>query len=92
MVVRWIHRSRFHITPPKSQQYPQNSRSTIPIPNTSLSVDPAWYGTVVVEAEGTNEGLADLQDRCRGAFPERAGADRKKKSSHRVFRLLRERR
>ena len=27
---------------------------------------------MVVETEGTNEGLADLQERCKGAFPVRA--------------------
>lgn len=26
-------------------------------------IDPAWHGTVVIDAEGTNEGLADLQAR-----------------------------
>ena len=31
-----------------------------------------WYGTLVVEAEGTNEELADLQARCRKAFHVRA--------------------
>lgn len=53
---------------------------------------------MVVEAEGTNEGLADLQFRCREAFPPRAvGAnfksDRVARDEKRtVFRILRERR
>lgn len=29
--------------------------------------DPGWFGTVVIEAEGTNEGLADLQGRVGNA-------------------------
>ena len=72
----------------------------IPIPDSNLFVDPGWYGTVVVETEGTNECLADLQDRCGpGAFPPRprtvngykgsAVADREGKL---VFRVLREKR
>lgn len=61
-----------------------------------MFVDPGWYGTVVVETEGTNESLADLQDRCGpGAFPPRvakvAGSS-KDKDSKMVFRILRERR
>jgi hypothetical protein len=64
-------------------------------------VDPGWYGTVFVEAEGTNEGLEDLQDRCgEGVFPPRAGgklggASRmgaKEMEAKKVFRILRERR
>lgn len=27
-------------------------------------IDRAWEGTVFIEAEGTNEGLAELQERC----------------------------
>ncbi|KAG9101478.1 hypothetical protein FRC06_002992 [Ceratobasidium sp. 370] len=53
-VVRWVHRSRFH------------PRPGMPIPNTNppAVVDRMWDGSVVVEVEGTNEGLADLQARC----------------------------
>ncbi|KAG8683376.1 hypothetical protein FRC09_016116, partial [Ceratobasidium sp. 395] len=53
-VVRWVHRSRFH------------PRPGMPIPNTNppAVVDRMWEGIVVVEVEGTNEGLADLQARC----------------------------
>lgn len=79
-VVRWVHRSSFVIKPPSIKMR---------IPNTDLFIDSGWFGTVVVEAEGTNEGLADLQDRCRDAFPPRAGGERKTPS--RVFRILRER-
>ncbi|KAJ7267411.1 hypothetical protein C8J57DRAFT_1435985 [Mycena rebaudengoi] len=63
---------------------PQSPR--IPIPESAgLFVDPGWYGTIVVETEGTNEALADLQDRCPGAFPPRAGGPATK-----VFKILRE--
>ncbi|KAL0581549.1 hypothetical protein V5O48_000478 [Marasmius crinis-equi] len=81
-VVRWVHRSSFVIRPPHGGGSSNNgkrnaSRSRpgrIPIPDWSnLFVDPGWYGTMVVETEGTNESLADLQDRCGpGAFPPRA--------------------
>ncbi|KAG9099985.1 hypothetical protein FS749_016554 [Ceratobasidium sp. UAMH 11750] len=53
-VVRWVHRSRFH------------PRPGTPIPNSNppAVVDRMWDGVVIVEVEGTNEGLADLQARC----------------------------
>lgn len=89
-VVRWIHRSRFTIQPDPYTHAPPPS-----IPGTNSPVDSGWYGVIVVETEGTNEGLADLQDRCPGAFPPRAGIDPKqamRKPTNRVFRLLRERR
>ncbi|OAX35355.1 hypothetical protein K503DRAFT_723134 [Rhizopogon vinicolor AM-OR11-026] len=101
-VVRWVHRSSFTIRPPVSPHHPhayshlQNLR--LPIPKVDgFFIDPGWYGTVVVEAEGTNEGLADFQDRCGpGAFPPRADnvtskmRSEKEKDSRRVFRVLRE--
>ena len=87
MVVRWIHRSRFRV---RAQAFARG-RAAIPHTNPPLYVDPAWHGSVVVETEGTNEGLADLQERCGGAFPPRAGADPGRRPC-RVFRLLRERR
>ena len=98
MVVRWVHRSKFHIRPNPYTNEP------IPIPSTSLSVDPGWFGTIIVEAEGTNEGLADLQARCKRGFPPRAvgtevhavnghvNGSAPKKSQGKVYRLLRERR
>ncbi|OBZ77675.1 hypothetical protein A0H81_02251 [Grifola frondosa] len=100
-VVRWVHRSSFIIRPP-----PGSKSIRIPVPSTAgpgpsptgaWVVDPGWYGVVVVEAEGTNEGLADLQERCKGAFPPRAvGASASPERSARlerktVFRILRER-
>lgn len=48
-----------------------------------------------METEGTNECLADLQDRCGpGVFPPRAGTKRasKDQESRKIFRILRERR
>ena len=103
-MVRWVHRSSFTIRPPVSPHHPhayshmQNLR--LPIPHVDgFFIDPGWYGTVVIESEGTNEGLADFQDRCGpGAFPPRAHnitskmRNEKEKDSRRVFRVLREKR
>ncbi|KAJ6504144.1 hypothetical protein C8R47DRAFT_968573 [Mycena vitilis] len=99
-VVRWVHRSSFVVRAPakprmsSSSRRPQSPR--IPIPETAgLFVDPGWYGTIVVETEGTNEALADLQDRCPGAFPPRAGGPptvllKEAKDAKKVFKILRE--
>ncbi|KAJ6611183.1 hypothetical protein B0H10DRAFT_2057288 [Mycena sp. CBHHK59/15] len=99
-VVRWVHRSSFVIRAPAKPRMstgrarPQSPR--IPIPESSgLFVDPGWYGTIVVETEGTNEALADLQDRCPGAFPPRAGGPptvvlKEAKDAKKVFKILRE--
>ncbi|KAG9220129.1 hypothetical protein CCMSSC00406_0007176 [Pleurotus cornucopiae] len=84
-------------TPNSIMQIGNSSR--IHIPDTDgLCVDPGWYGTVIVETEGTNEALADLQDRCGpGAFPPRATPTHerftptKDKEAKRIFRILRER-
>ncbi|EPT04755.1 hypothetical protein FOMPIDRAFT_39628 [Fomitopsis schrenkii] len=99
MVVRWVHRSTFTIGPPAP-----NKPVRIPsMPNVGPGpshgawlVDPGWYGRVVVEAEGTNEGLADLQARCGRAFPPRAvgaraGGEQAAKEQNIVFKILRER-
>ena len=105
-VVRWVHRSSFVIRPPPTpiagRYGPNRARIPAPriaIPNTKLFVDPGWYGTVVMEAEGTNEGLADLQERCgSGVFPPRAKnvipnpGNLKPRDGKKVFRLLREKR
>ncbi|KAF9265476.1 hypothetical protein L218DRAFT_898215 [Marasmius fiardii PR-910] len=109
-VVRWVHRSSFVIRPPaggSSHSHGKRSASRsrpnrIPIPESNhLFVDPGWYGTIVVETEGTNESLADLQERCGpGAFPPRAtgGASastpsgkEREKDSKLVYRIIRER-
>ncbi|KIK70592.1 hypothetical protein GYMLUDRAFT_282397 [Collybiopsis luxurians FD-317 M1] len=112
-VVRWVHRSSFHLRPPTTSRrspshgrssvrsgYSHSASSRIPIPNSMLFVDPGWHGKVVVETEGTNEALADLQDRCgHGVFPPRAasnvsvaGRDKEKeKDGKMVWRILRER-
>ena len=101
-VVRWVHRSSFVIRPPPvpiaARYGPNRTRIPpvrIPIPQTdNLYVDPGWYGTIVVEAEGTNEGLADLQERCgSGVFPPRARpvirnpGNLKPRDGRKVFRL-----
>ncbi|KAF9238269.1 hypothetical protein BU15DRAFT_75423 [Melanogaster broomeanus] len=101
-VVRWVHRSSFTIRPPvplhHAQAHLRPHAVRVPIPNVEgCFIDPGWYGTVVVEAEGTNEGLADLQERCGpGAFPPRAEnvvskiRNAKEKESRRTWRILRE--
>ena len=62
-VIRWIHRTRFKVRP----NTPINPAATpVMLPDgtrQTQSIDPAWTGVVVIEAEGTNEGLADLQYR-----------------------------
>ncbi|KAJ6466858.1 hypothetical protein C8R45DRAFT_838951 [Mycena sanguinolenta] len=101
-VVRWVHRSSFVIRPPPKRMSMSSNGSRrppspgrVPIPETAgLFVDPAWYGTIVVETEGTNEALADMQDRCPGAFPPRAGGPptltKEQKDVKKVFKILRE--
>jgi hypothetical protein len=97
MVVRWVHRSTFTIRPRTHPSAP-NAPQKIRIPDTDLYVDAGWYGAVVVEAEGTNEGLADLQQRCGpGAFHALVGARKaagtpgtRGGEMKRVFRVLRE--
>ncbi|KAF5366944.1 hypothetical protein D9757_010832 [Collybiopsis confluens] len=110
-VVRWVHRASFHLRPSSNPRRSQShgrgsvrsghsSSSRVPIPNSTLFVDPGWFGKLVVETEGTNEALFDLQDRCGpGAFPPRAvsnvnllGKDREKEwEGKMVWRILRER-
>ncbi|KAF8220840.1 hypothetical protein L208DRAFT_1416054 [Tricholoma matsutake] len=103
-VVRWVNRSSFVIRPPHRGTMWSPSQKNyhsapvsprIPIPESSgLFVDPGWYGTIVVETEGTNEALADLQDRCGpGAFPPRPqGVNGRpiNRDQKKVFRILRE--
>jgi len=88
-VIRWVHRSTFQIQPP-----PGGKRIPFQFVSNTWTIDPGWYGTVVVEAEGTNEGLADLQSRCHSAFPARTdskGQGSRDEERKRVFRILRER-
>ncbi|KAI0777603.1 hypothetical protein BD413DRAFT_601941 [Trametes elegans] len=103
MVVRWVHRSSFTIRPSSSGK---PIRLSVPRdvgpgpgPGGAWFIDPGWFGTVIIEAEGTNEGLADLQARCQGAFPPRAvGAaanlsperSAREQEQRNVFRILRE--
>ena len=89
-VVRWVHRSTFQIYPP-----PNGKKIPFQFGSKTWHIDPGWYGMVVVEAEGTNEGLADLQARCHSAFPPRnddKGQGSRDEERKRVFRVLRERR
>ncbi|KZT61420.1 hypothetical protein CALCODRAFT_491228 [Calocera cornea HHB12733] len=65
-IVRHSHRSVARLVP------------GTPIPDTKEVVDAAWEGRLIVEAEGTTEGLADLQMRCSS----RGGKG--------VYRILRE--
>ncbi|KAI0826711.1 hypothetical protein BC628DRAFT_1410279 [Trametes gibbosa] len=101
MVVRWLHRSSFTVRPAadgkRLRLIVPRDVGPGPGPGGAWFIDPGWFGTVVVEAEGTNEGLADLQARCRGAFPPRAvGAPLSPERAARmeaqrsVFRILRE--
>lgn len=103
MVVRWVHRSSFTIRPPAGGKQLRlvvpRDVGPGPAPGGAWLIDSDWFGTVVVEAEGTNEGLADLQARCGGAFPPRAvGASfsperaARAEAQRSVFRILREKR
>ncbi|KAI6121067.1 hypothetical protein F5141DRAFT_1087437 [Pisolithus sp. B1] len=107
-VVLWVHRSSFKIHPPATTDHarvhshlreyfphlvPSSERRAIPnVPGSFI--DPNWYGTVVVEVEGTQEGLADLQDRCGpGVFPPRPEAITgivKGVERRRIWRVIRE--
>ena len=107
-VVRWVHRSSFVIRPGPARFTSQQGGKTqilisrIPIPDTdnNLFIDSGWHGTVVVETEGTNEALADLQERCGpGVFPPRSRGisqhpqiNRIQIENKKVFRILREKR
>lgn len=97
--MRWVHRASFTL-----RARPGSASVRIPMPGTSGAgpsptgawvVDPDWFGAVVVETEGTNEGQADLQARCRGVAPGRfvAPAEAERERERRtVWRILRERR
>jgi len=75
----------------------QPTTPRLPIPGSdNLFIDPGWYGTIVVETEGTNEALADLQERCGPkAFPPRPRALTPAQAKahaevRKVWRILRE--
>ncbi|KAG8801069.1 hypothetical protein FRC17_006729 [Serendipita sp. 399] len=79
-VMRWVHRSSFLVS------------KGVPIPDTNLCVDAGWEGRIVIEVEGTNEGLADLQLRCgMEYFKPQPGVQPKQGDGGRAFRLIRER-
>ena len=91
--MRWVHRSSFFVRPPPGGRVPLRGSH-----NQSLFVDSGWHGSVIVETEGTNESLADLQDRCgSGVFPPRATGSSSVKlardpDDRMVFKVMRERR
>lgn len=104
-VVRWVHRSSFVLKPPTSRPHgssvngKQNSSSwkiQLPGAPSGTFVDSGWYGTIVVETEGTNEHLGELQERCgKGVFPPKLtpmGQPRlvKNPDALKVWRILRE--
>lgn len=110
-VVQWVHRSSFTIRRPGNAPAPSHLQETYPhlIPRPQRApvpsapgflVDPNWYGRVVIEAEGTNEGLVDLQERCGpGVFPPRAETIAKQirnakenAQARKMWRVVRERR
>jgi hypothetical protein len=76
--VRWVDRSSFVIRPgPARFTTPTSgdggsggktqmliSRNPILDTDNTLFVDSGWHRTVVVETEGTNEALTDLQEQC----------------------------
>jgi len=90
--MRWVNRSSFQLRPVRGQQPGVVNR--IPIPKTdTLFVDPGWYGTIVVETEGTNEAVADMRDRCGlGGSPHPRPPHQVQVENRKVFRILRERR
>ena len=95
-VVRWVHRSSFTIRAApgsKSIRLPMPSTAGAgPSPTGAWVVDPDWYGTVVLETEGTTEGHDDLQARCRSAAGRRAPETDAERDRRMVWRILRERR
>jgi hypothetical protein len=54
-LMRWVHRARIALRP-------RAAAGRIPLLGGG-EVDEGWYGTVVLEAEGTNEGLEELLER-----------------------------
>ena len=91
MVVRWVHRSSFAV---RHRHAPHAPVLLLPSRG-QIRVDPGWIGTIVVEAEGTNEGLTNLQQRCRGGFLPNAAPGHMLRRGERnfgVWRILRERR
>lgn len=61
-VIRWIHRSCFQLRG-ETPLLPLKSSSSSSSSGRTQLIDPAWEGFVYIEAEGTNEGLEELQAR-----------------------------
>ena len=84
-VIHWVHRSKFRV----------KAGASLPTAGPHgiyETVDAAWEGSIVVEAEGTNEGLADLQARCGPnvkLFPAKGPGVSSGPSGSTIFRLIR---
>ncbi|KAG7095270.1 hypothetical protein E1B28_006043 [Marasmius oreades] len=101
-VVRWVHRTTFNIRPPSIRSTSSSgarywAQTGIPIRDSNgHTVHSAWYGSIVIETDGTSESLDDLKERCGlGVFPQRAvvmGRHGKQRGRHEkmVWRILRE--
>lgn len=98
-MVRWIHRSSFQLRG-ETPLLPQRAYSQQQNGGRTALIDRAWEGTVFIEAEGTNEGLAELQERCgsevtifQGAgksfVPQQTGNGRQRGKGKTVFRMIR---
>ncbi|KAJ3547093.1 hypothetical protein NM688_g5436 [Phlebia brevispora] len=92
-VVRWVNRSSFTIRAPRGSKTIRltmpHTAGAGPSPTGAWVIDPDWFGTVVVETEGTNEGREDLQERCRIQMMGGRGAEADENRT--VWRILRER-
>jgi hypothetical protein len=100
-LVRWVHRARFAVRP-------RAAAGRIPITDAPSAyaqlqggtgtavVDEGWYGTVVLETEGTNEGLEDLLGRvgynAANGQPIHGWRTPEAGDPRRMYRILRERR
>ncbi|EJD45486.1 hypothetical protein AURDEDRAFT_64414, partial [Auricularia subglabra TFB-10046 SS5] len=79
---RWVHRSRCRV------------RGREPIVGAQgLVVDAGWMGTLIVEADGTNDGMAELRERLGVPPPgtKRRSQSHAPKDRARAWRLLRDR-
>ncbi|KAF9269776.1 hypothetical protein L218DRAFT_993768 [Marasmius fiardii PR-910] len=102
-VVKWLHRTTFKIRPPSirstssSGQRVRWAQTGIPIRDSNgQTVHSSWYGSIVIETDGTNECLDDLKERCGlGVFPHKTaaiGRNGRKRERHEgmVWRILRD--
>lgn len=89
-LVKWVHRARMTIRPAAAR-----GRIEIAGAPPGTCVDEGWYGTVVLEAEGTNEGLEDLMERvgfdAMNGQPIRGWRLPEIGDRRRMYRIIRER-